>query len=74
MKFLVGRHLTRRPPGRMVVHEISDLIMVHGDCTRGDGRTFMGGASIDEILGLRDRRAAPSIVGSRSNVVHSQAG
>ena len=29
---------------------------------------------ISQIVGSRDRRPAPSILGSRSNVVHAQAG
>ena len=48
--------------------------MVHGDGTRADGRRFEPGAQISEIVGSRVGRPAPSIFGSRSNVVHNQAG
>ena len=48
--------------------------MVHGDGTRADGRRSGSGAKYSQIVGSRDRRPAPSIFGSRSNVVSSQAG
>jgi hypothetical protein len=44
--------------------------MVHGLMVAGPGRS----ADLSEIVGSRDRRPAPSIFGSRSNVVSSQAG
>ena len=59
---------------KSVDHRTNDRVMVHGDGTRADGRRFRSGAQIGEILGSRDRRPAPSILGSRSNVVHHQAG
>jgi len=48
--------------------------MVHGDGTRADGRRSESGAKYSQMVGSRDRRPAPSIFGSRSNVVHNQAG
>ena len=74
MKFLVGRRLTRRPPVRMVVHEISDLIMVHGDGTRADGRRSGSGAKSSQIVGSRDRRGAGAFGNRKSNVGHTQPG
>ena len=59
---------------KSVGHGTNDRIMVHGEGTRADGRRFMPCAQIDEIQGPRDRRPAPSIFGSRSNVVDNQAG
>ena len=59
---------------KSVDHETNDLIKVHGDGTRADGRRFTFEARIGEIVRARDGRAVRSIVGSRSNVVHSQAG
>ncbi len=59
---------------KSVDHETNDRVMVHGEGTRADGRRFEPGARIDEIVGPRDRRPAPSILGSRSNVVGSPAG
>ena len=59
---------------KSVDHETNDLIKVHGDGTRADGRRFMCRAYLSEIVGARARRSAPSIFGSRSNVVGSQAG
>ena len=59
---------------KSVDHGTNDLIKVHGDGTRADGRRFMSGAKSSQIVGSRDRRPAPSIFGSRSNVVHNQAG
>ena len=57
----------------MVVHEISDLIMVHGDGTRADGRRFESGARIEEIVGSRDRQGAGAFGNRKSNVGHAQA-
>ena len=48
--------------------------MVHGNGTRADGRRSGFKAHLIEIVGSRDRRPAPSIFGSRSNVVQNQAG
>ena len=59
---------------KSVVHETNDRVMVHGDGTRADGRRFGSGANLSKIVGSRDRRPAPSVFGSRSNVVDNQAG
>ena len=59
---------------KSVGHETNDRVMVHGDGTRADGRRPRFFAHISQIMGSRDRRPAPSILGSRSNVVSSQAG
>ena len=59
---------------KSVDHETNDRVLVHGDGTRADGRRSMFCGRLNEILGSRDRRAAPSIFGYRSNVVGSQAG
>ena len=59
---------------KSVVHGTNDRVMIHGDGTRADGRKSGSGVHICEILGPRGRRPAPSIFGSRSNVVSSQAG
>ena len=45
------------------------MVMVHGLMVAGSGTSGIG-----EMLGPRDSRPAPSIFGSRSNVVASQAG
>ena len=59
---------------KSVGHETNDRVKVHGDGTRADGRRSGSGAKYSQIVGSRDRRPAPSIFGSRSNVVHAQAG
>jgi len=59
---------------KSVDHETNDRVMVHGEGTRADGRKSEPGAKYSQIVGSRDRRPAPSISGSRSNVVHNQAG
>ena len=59
---------------KSVDHGTNDRVMVHGDGTRADGRRFRCKAHLSEIVGSGDRRPAPSIFGSRSNVVHNQAG
>ena len=59
---------------KSVDHGTNDRVMVHGDGTRADGRRSGFGAKSGQIVGSRDRRPAPSIFGSRSNVVHNQAG
>ena len=59
---------------KSVDHGTNDRVMVHGDGTRADGRRSEPGAIYSQIVGSRDRRPAPSIFGSRSNVVHNQAG
>ena len=59
---------------KSVSHGTNDRVMVHGDGTRADGRRSEPGAKYSQIVGSRDRRPAPSIFGSRSNVVHNQAG
>ena len=46
------------------------MVMVHGLMIAGSGLV----PRFDEMLGPGDRRAAPSILGSWSNVVHTQAG
>ena len=53
---------------------INDRVMVHGNGTRADGRRFMCRGHSSEIVGPRARQSAPSILGSRSNVVDVQAG
>ena len=58
---------------KSIVHGINDRFIVHGDGTRADGRRFRYEAPLRQIVGSRDRRPAPSIFGSRSNVVSSQA-
>ena len=59
---------------KSVGHETNDRVMVHGDGTRADGRSFGVVPILSKIVGSRDRRPAPSILGSRSNVVDNQAG
>ena len=59
---------------KSVGHQTNDRVMVHGDGTRADGRRSGCGARFGEIMGSRDRRPAPSILGSRNNVVDNQAG
>ena len=59
---------------KSVDHETNDRVMGHGDGTRAGGRRFGSGAQMNQIVGSRDRRGARSISGSRSNVVHNQAG
>ena len=58
---------------KSVDHKTNDRVMVHGDVTRADGHRAGSGAKYSQIVGSRDRRPAPSIFGSRSNVVHAQA-
>ena len=59
---------------KSVGHGTNDRIMVHGDGTRADGRRSRCEPILSKIVGSRDRRPGPSIFGSRSNVVHNQAG
>ena len=59
---------------KSVDHGTNDRVMVHGDGTRADGRRSGSGAKYSQIVGSRVRRPAPSILGSRSNVVDNQAG
>ena len=59
---------------KSVGHETNDRVMVHGDGTRADGRRSGFGAKSGQIVGSRDRRPAPSIFGSWSNVVQNQPG
>ena len=59
---------------KSVGHEKNDRVMVHGDGTRADGRRSGYRAKINEIVGSGVGRGSPSIFGSRSNVVHNQAG
>ena len=59
---------------KSVDHGTNDRVMVHGDGRRAAGRRSRFKAHLSEIVGSRDRRPAPSIFGSRSNVVHNQAG
>ena len=59
---------------KSVGHETNDRIMVHGEGTRADGRRSGYFAQINKIAGSSRGRPAPSILGSRSNVVGSQAG
>ena len=46
------------------------MVMVHGLMVAGPGME----PHLRQIVGSRDGRPAPSIFGSRSNVVHNQAG
>ena len=59
---------------KSVDHGTNDRVMIHGDVTRADGRRSGVVPHIGEIGGSRVRRPAPSTSGSRSNVVHNQAG
>ena len=59
---------------KSVGHETNDRVMVHGEGTRADGRRSRQKVYLSEIVGSGDRRPAPSIFGSRSNVVDNQAG
>ena len=59
---------------KSVDHETNDRVMVHGEDTRADGRRFMCRGHSSEIVGLRVRQSAPSILGSQSNVVAVQPG
>ena len=59
---------------KSIVHGKNGRIMVHGDGTWADGCRSGSVVRISEILGPRSRRPAPSIFGSRSNVVGVQAG
>ena len=59
---------------KSVGHGTNDRVMVHGDVKRADGRRSSSKPEMREIVGSRVRRPAPSILGSRSNVVSSQAG
>ena len=61
-------------PLKSVVHGTNGRVMVRGDGTRAAGRRSKSGAKCSQIVGSRDRRPAPSIFGSRSNVVHNQTG
>jgi len=58
---------------KSVDHGTNGRDMVHDDGTRADGHRSGFKAHLIEIVGSRDRRPAPSIFGSRSNVVHNQA-
>ncbi|CAH0375171.1 unnamed protein product, partial [Pelagomonas calceolata] len=59
---------------KSVDHGTNDRVMIHGEGTRAAGRRSRSEARIGEMLGPRDSRPAPSIFGSRSNVVANQAG
>ena len=59
---------------KSVDHGTNDRVMVHGNVTRADGRRSESGAKYSQMVGSRDRRPAPSIFGSQSNVVGVQAG
>ena len=59
---------------KSVDHGTNGRDMVHDDGTRADGHRSGFKAHLIEIVGSRDRRPAPSIFGSRSNVVHVQPG
>jgi len=59
---------------KSVDHGTNDRVKVHGEGTRADGRRSGFKAHLSEIVGSRDRRPAPSIFGSLSNVVDNQAG
>ena len=59
---------------KSVDHETNDRVKVHGNGTRADGRRSKYFAHMSQMVGSGDRRPAPSIFGSQSNVVHNQAG
>jgi len=59
---------------KSVGHETNDRVMVHGEGTRADGRRSRSRAPLRHRRDPQDRRPAPSIFGSRSNVVSGQAG
>ena len=59
---------------KSIGHETNDRVMVHGEGTRADALRSGFKADLSKIVGSRDRRPAPSIFGSRSNVVHNQTG
>ena len=59
---------------KSVDHGTNDCAKVHGNGTRADGRRSESGAKYSQMVGSRDRRPAPSIFGSQSNVVGVQAG
>ena len=59
---------------KSVDHGTNDRIMVHGEGTRADGRRSGYFAQINKIAGSRRGRPAPSMLGSRSNVVAVQPG
>ena len=58
---------------KSVGHGTNDLIMVHGDGTRADGRRSKQLASISEMVGPRDQRGAGAFGNRKSNVGHAQA-
>ena len=59
---------------KSVDHGTNDRAMVHGDGTRADGLRSKYFVHMSEMMRSRVRRPAPSIFGSRSNVVDNQAG
>ena len=59
---------------KSVDHGTNDRVMVHGNGTRADGRRSGFKGHLSKIVGSRVGRPAPSIFGSRSNVVDAQAG
>ena len=54
---------------KSVGHETNDLIKVHGDGTRADGRRFSSSAQIDAIVGSRVGQAAGAYGGLLCNVL-----
>jgi len=65
---LSGPRLSRSIMKQMIASWF--MVRVHGLMVAGAGLVPI----LSEIMGPRDRRPAPSIFGSRSNVVHNQAG
>ena len=59
---------------KSVGHETNDLIKVHGDGTRADGRRFRLRAHLSQIVGLRVRQGASWKRDRSFNVVVIQAG
>ena len=59
---------------KSVAHGTNDLIKVHGDGTRADGRRSGPGAHLSQIVGSRVGVARRSLRMKKSNVVHVQPG
>ena len=59
---------------KSVDHETNDLIMVHGEGTRADGRRCRFKAHLSEIVEPEDRVGAGEFGNRKANVGHAQAG
>ena len=59
---------------KSVDHGTNDLIKVHGDGTRADGRRSRCKAHLSEIVDAEDRVGAGEFGNRKSNVGHAQAG